>query len=124
MAARIRVKRVYDPPTPRDGRRVLVDRLWPRGISRTSARIDAWMKEIAPSNDLRTWFHHEPDKPGKWTEFARRYRAELTEKGVLLEDLRAVSRKGAVTLLFASRNEEHNNATVLRDLLEKKGKGT
>lgn len=100
-----------------DGKRILIDRLWPRGVSKSTARIDVWLKDIAPSNQLRTWFNHDPDK---WTEFAKRYRRELLEKANVLQDLRAEAGKGVITLLFAAKDEEHNNAVVLRDLLTRK----
>lgn len=116
MADRIAIKRVYDPPSARDGRRILVDRLWPRGISKQSAQIDLWLKEIAPSSELRTWFAHDTDK---WKEFARRYRAELKGKADLLQKLRDEAGRGMVTLLFGAKDSEHNNAVVLRDLLVK-----
>ena len=114
MAKGIKIKRVYAPPSPGDGKRILIDRLWPRGVSKNSARIDVWLKDIAPSNRLRTWFNHDPDK---WTEFAGRYRRELREKANVLQELRAEAGRGAITLLFAAKDEEHNNAVVLRDLL-------
>jgi uncharacterized protein YeaO (DUF488 family) len=117
MAKIIKIKRVYAPPSPVDGKRILIDRLWPRGVSKSTARIDVWLKDIAPSNQLRTWFNHDPDK---WTEFAKRYRRELLEKANVLQDLRAEAGKGVITLLFAAKDEEHNNAVVLRDLLTRK----
>jgi uncharacterized protein YeaO (DUF488 family) len=114
MAPRVKIKRVYDPPSTKDGKRILVDRLWPRGISRKQARIDVWMKDIAPNSDLRKWFGHDPDK---WMEFARRYRAELKGKKDLLEELRSEAGRGMVTLLFGAKDEERNNAVVLRNML-------
>lgn len=113
-ADRIRIKRIYDAPGPSDGRRILVDRLWPRGVSKDRAQLDLWCKEIAPSDALRHWFHADP---GDWEEFERRYRAELATKPELLRELASLAEAGVVTLLFASRNEEQNNATVLRDQL-------
>lgn len=112
----VRIKRVYDPPAADDGRRVLVDRLWPRGVAKDTAHIDEWLREIAPSNDLRKWFGHEP---ARWEEFRRRYREELQGEKALLEDLRGEARQGTLTLLFAAKDEEHNNAVVLKELLEK-----
>ncbi|WP_298438815.1 DUF488 family protein [Geobacter sp.] len=109
------IKRIYDPPAPEDGTRVLVDRLWPRGIAKDEARIDEWLKEIAPSDELRKWFGHDP---ARWEEFRERYRRELEAKGEPLERLRALAGKGTVTLLFAARDEEHNNAVVLKEILD------
>lgn len=110
----IRIKRIYEPPAPADGRRVLVDRLWPRGVSKEEAMVGEWLKEIAPSDELRTWFGHDP---AKWAEFRTRYREELKSHGELIDRLRAEARKGTVTLLFAAQDEEHNNAVVLKELL-------
>lgn len=111
----IRIKRVYDPPAADDGWRVLVDRLWPRGVVKDAAQIDEWLKVIAPSDELRKWFSHDP---AKWEEFRCRYREELQREKALLERLSRKARQGTVTLLFAARDEEHNNAVVLRELLE------
>ncbi len=111
---RIRIKRVYRAARVSDGKRVLVDRLWPRGVAKDRARLDAWAKELAPSDDLRRWYHAEPDR---WEEFVTRYRAELAAKPELVRDLAALAADGAVTLLFGSKEEERNNATVLRDCL-------
>ena len=110
----IKIKRIYDPPVPEDGRRVLVDRLWPRGLTKDEARIDEWLKEIAPSGDLRKWFGHDP---ARWEEFRKRYKEELNRHGVFLERLRLEGNKGTVTLLFAAKDAEHNNAVVLKELL-------
>lgn len=110
----IRVKRIYDPPAPEDGRRVLVDRLWPRGVAREEARIDEWLKEIAPSDGLRKWFGHDP---ARWGEFRQRYLEELQGHRDILERLRAEAKKGSVSLLYAAKDAEHNNAVVLRKLL-------
>lgn len=110
----LRIKRIYDPPAPEDGTRVLVDRLWPRGIAKDKARIDEWRKEIAPSDELRRWFDHDPTK---WEEFQERYRQELAAKAEIMDHLRALAWKGTVTLLFAAKDEEHNNAVVLEGLL-------
>jgi uncharacterized protein YeaO (DUF488 family) len=111
----IKLKRIYDPPAPDDGRRVLVDRLWPRGIAKDAARLDDWLKGIAPSDELRKWFGHDP---AKWEEFRERYRVELGSHGDLLAELRAAAKKGTVTLLFAAKDEEHNNAVVLKELVD------
>jgi uncharacterized protein YeaO (DUF488 family) len=110
------IKRVYDEPEPGDGTRVLVDRLWPRGLSKERAHVDLWLKEIAPSNELRTWFGHDPEK---FAEFRRRYEAELaSESGqAALTKLHDLAKHGHVTLVFAAHDTEHANAVVLRDLL-------
>lgn len=110
----VRVKRVHDPAEAADGTRVLVDRIWPRGVKKADARVDLWLKDAAPSSGLRRWFAHDPDK---WPEFRRRYRAELAERPDALDDLAARARTGRVTLLFAARDREHNNAVALRELL-------
>lgn len=111
----MKIKRVYDPAEETDGCRILVDRLWPRGISREKAQIDFWLKSVAPSNELRKWFGHDVQR---FPEFAERFRAELAESGAL-EELRTLLREHpAATLLFAARDEEHNNAVVLQSLLE------
>jgi uncharacterized protein YeaO (DUF488 family) len=109
------VKRIYDPADPADGKRILVDRLWPRGVSREKAQVDDWLKDLAPSDELRRWFGHDP---ARWPEFQARYRAELSSQGPRLDELRALAARGRVTLLYAARDSEHNNAAVLRDLLE------
>jgi len=110
----IRLKRVYAPPAPDDGVRVLVDRLWPRGLSKSEAAVDHWLKELAPSAELRRWFGHDP---ARWDEFRRRYQAELAQATDLLDELRALARGRRVTLLFSAKDEAHNNAVVLRDVL-------
>jgi len=114
------IKRVYDRPEEEDGFRVLVDRLWPRGISKQKARIDIWIKEIAPSSQLRKWFAHDPEK---WDEFRDRYFKELGLKGDLVESVKSYARRGKITLLFSATDEEHNNAAALRDLLDSPPKG-
>jgi uncharacterized protein YeaO (DUF488 family) len=114
----VTLKRVYETPAAGDGARVLVDRLWPRGLTKEKARIDAWLRDLAPSDELRRWFHA---RPGQWLQFRRRYLLELEEpeKARALEELyELANRRASLTLLFASRNEEHNNATVLKELLE------
>ena len=113
----IQVKRVYDPPSADDGLRVLVDRLWPRGLSKASLKLDEWMKEIAPSNELRQWFGHDESK---WEEFQKRYFKELDNHSDLIEQLLQKSHTGKLTLLFAAKDEEHNNAVALKKYLEKK----
>jgi uncharacterized protein YeaO (DUF488 family) len=108
-----RIKRIYEPRTPDDGVRVLVDRLWPRGISKARAGLDLWLKDAAPSAALRDWFGHRPER---WAEFQRRYREELRDSAAL-EQLREISRTQRVTLLYAARDEEHNEAAALADFL-------
>lgn len=110
-----KIKRVYDPPSRSDGRRVLVDRIWPRGLKRTDARLAAWMKELGPSTELRTWFGHDPDK---WKEFRERFFRELDNRPEELDRLAAMVRKGTVTLVYGSREERFNNAAALKEYLE------
>jgi len=112
----VRIKRAYLPPAPGDGVRVLVDRLWPRGVSKSDAAIDSWMKDLAPSTELRRWFGHDPSR---WDEFRRRYKAELSGKSDLLDELRGLARSGPLTLVFGARDELHNQAIVLKDLLSR-----
>jgi len=113
-ASHVRLKRVYEPATPDDGVRVLVDRLWPRGLRKADAAIDRWMKDIAPSTQLRQWFGHDPER---WSEFRRRYTRELQQQAVAVEELRELARSCPVTLVFAAHDEAHNDAIVLRDTL-------
>ena len=113
-AGTIRIKRAYDPPVPADGTRILVDRLWPRGVSKETLAIERWIKEIGPSDALRRWFGHDPER---WDEFRRRYAAELAKQGELLAALRGLAQRGKLTLVYAARNDAHNNAVVLRDVL-------
>ena len=113
----IRVKRVYEPASPQDGARFLVDRLWPRGIKKEAVAAGAWLKEVAPSNELRHWYGHEPDK---WEEFQRRYAAELESLPESWQPLLAAARQGPVTLLFSARNTDLNNAVALKVFLEKR----
>jgi uncharacterized protein YeaO (DUF488 family) len=110
----VRVKRVYEPAARDDGVRVLVDRVWPRGISKSKARIDTWMKDVAPSTALRKWFGHDPER---WIEFRRRYRAELAEHPERVRELRGFARRGTLTLVYSARDERHNQAIVLRERL-------
>ena len=112
--AHIRLKRAYEAADAGDGTRVLVDRLWPRGVSKQEVALEEWMKDIAPSTELRQWFGHEPSR---WAEFQHRYKAELRGHGADLERLRAIAAKGALTLVYAARDEAHNDAVVLRDVL-------
>jgi uncharacterized protein YeaO (DUF488 family) len=111
----IAVKRVYDPPARSDGFRVLVDRLWPRGLSKRKARVDLWLRDLAPSNALRKWFGHDPEK---WPEFARRYKTELQKNKEALAELRKARREHAqITLLYGAKDVEHNNAIALLKFL-------
>ena len=110
----LRLKRAYEPASSSDGHRILVDRLWPRGLSKRRAAIDEWMKEIAPSAELRRWFGHDPDR---WPEFQRRYKRELRERGDLLRKITTLASRGRVTLVFGARDEVHNDAVVLEALV-------
>jgi uncharacterized protein YeaO (DUF488 family) len=110
-----RIKRIYEPASGTDGKRILVDRLWPRGISKGRAAVDEWIREIAPSSDLRKWFAHDPSK---WDEFKKKYRKELLKNMDLVTRLKAETRKGPVTLLYAAKDPEHNNAVVLKEFLD------
>ncbi len=110
----VRLKRAYESPARADGTRILIDRLWPRGVSKADAALDEWMKEIAPSAELRKWFGHDP---AKWPEFQRRYTRELRQHGDEIERLRELARQGPLTLVFAARDQEHNDAVVLREIL-------
>ncbi len=116
----IRLKRAYDPVEEEDGARFLVDRLWPRGIRKGDLEIEAWLKDVAPSDDLRRWFGHKPEK---WDEFKARYFSELDEGGGSLRPIREAADRGTVTLVYAARDREHNNAVALREYLETKGQG-
>jgi len=111
----IKLKRVYETPIKADGFRILVDRLWPRGIAKEKARVDLWLKDIAPSTELRTWFGHDP---AKWKDFQKRYKKELMQNNTVLENLRRIIKEqNKVTLVFAASDENHNNAVVLRTFL-------
>jgi len=112
----LRLKRVYDPAEPGDGCRVLVDRLWPRGLSKEKARVDYWLKELAPSDELRRWFGHDPER---WAEFRERYQGELAANAAGLDELRQLAAREPVTLLYAARDDQHNNAVVLLELLKR-----
>ncbi|HSC31114.1 MAG TPA: DUF488 family protein [Gemmatimonadaceae bacterium] len=116
-------KRIYEPVGERDGYRVLIDRLWPRGVSKTAAQLDEWAKAIAPSNELRHWYGHDP---AKWEEFQRRYRQELdnAEAQAVLEALAKRARRGRVTLLYSTKSSEISNAQALAHILEHVGKRT
>ena len=110
----IKLKRAYDPVSNTDGTRFLVERLWPRGIKKTDLRIDAWLKDVAPSAELRQWFSHDPKK---WTEFQKRYFAELDRHPEACEPIRSAARHGRVTLIYSSHDTEHNNAVALHEYL-------
>jgi len=113
-ASNVSLKRAYEPPEKSDGTRILVDRLWPRGVSKEEAALDQWIKEIAPSAELRTWFGHDPER---WDEFRRRYRAELARHSETLKDLRRRARQGRITLVYSAKDEIHNDAVVLRNVI-------
>lgn len=115
----IRLKRIYAEPARSDGYRVLVDRIWPRGVSKDDAEVDLWLKEIAPSNELRNWFAHDPEK---WDEFKRRYFRELDAHPEECEQLTHKANEGTVTLLFAAKDEQFNNAAALKEYLEYNGR--
>jgi uncharacterized protein YeaO (DUF488 family) len=110
----VQIKRAYEPPSSHDGTRILVDRLWPRGLKKSDADIAQWMKEIAPSTELRKWFGHDP---ARWEEFRSRYKAELRAKRDLLAELRDLAKKKTLTLVYSAHDEAHNQAVVLRDAL-------
>ena len=113
----LRLKRAYEPAEPGDGVRLLVDRLWPRGVSKAKAALDDWLKDIAPSAELRQWFGHDPRR---WVEFQRRYRSELRQHAEELERIRALAKTKTVTLIYSAHDEEHNDAVVLKDVLLQK----
>lgn len=113
---RIRLKRIYDEPAQEDGFRVLVDRVWPRGVSKKAAAIDFWAQDLAPSTELRKWFNHDLKK---WDDFRKRYREELDSHAAELGELIVLSGRSPITLLFAARDTEHNQAVVLKEALEK-----
>jgi len=112
----IKSKRAYERSEPSDGTRILVDRVWPRGIKKVDAAINLWLKDIAPSAELRRWFGHRPER---WAEFRRRYLAELQERPELVEQIRKAAHDGSVTLIYAARDEAHNNAIVLKELVSR-----
>lgn len=115
----VQIKRAYEDASDQDGKRILVDRLWPRGVSKDRAQLDEWAKELAPSTELRKWFDHDP---AKWDEFQRRYREELRAQRKELDEIAEEAEKGRVTLVYGARDEEHNEAAVLRDLIAKSPK--
>ena len=115
-ASHVRIKRAYEPPAPDDGTRILIDRLWPRGVKKENLPLAQWAKELAPSTALRKWFGHDV---ARWEEFQQRYAEELKSHGELLDALRTLARKGTLTLVYAAHDEVHNNAVVVREILLK-----
>ncbi len=111
----IKLKRVYEEPASDDGFRVLVERLWPRGVTKEAARLDLWLKDVAPSPELRKWYSHDV---GKWNEFQKRYRAELAKQHDTLQPIKEKQKEGTVTFVYAARDDEHNSALVLRQFIE------
>ncbi len=111
---RLHIKRIYEPATEGDGKRILVDRLWPRGVNKNDAHVDFWLKDIAPSTDLRRWFGHDPNK---WDEFRQRYRDELKNNAMAVDTLNELIGKSVATLLYGAKDSEHNNAVVLMDFI-------
>ena len=111
----IKIKRVYDKPSKDDGKRILIDRLWPRGIKKEDPHIDEWLKEVGPSNELRKWFNHDPDR---WAEFKKRFFMELQRNQDVIDDIISFARKGTATLLFGSKEERFNNAVALKEYIE------
>jgi uncharacterized protein YeaO (DUF488 family) len=120
VASAIRTKRIYDLPDGDDGYRVLIDHVWPRGVSKEKAKLDEWAKELAPSGELRKWFGHDP---ARFKKFRDRYRRELSAQGERLEQLRRLARDGPVTILYAARDRDHNNAVVVGELLRDRRSG-
>lgn len=114
MPPDVRTKRIYDPAEAGDGHRVLIDHVWPRGVSKERAALDEWAKELAPRDQLRKWFDHRPER---FDEFRSRYRAELEQQAGRLDELRGIARSGRLTILYAARDRDHNNAIVLAELL-------
>jgi len=112
----IKLKRAYEKPARDDGERILVERLWPRGLTKLQAKVDLWLKEVAPSTELRKWFGHDPDR---WDEFRRRYQKELKGKDDLIKLLKRKAKAGTITLIYAARDEERNGALVLKQFLQK-----
>ncbi len=116
----ILVKRIYEPAAKSDGFRVLVDRLWPRGIAKESTKLDLWLPDLGPSTELRRWFNHDP---ARWDEFRRRYQAELLEKTVLLATITEQAKTGPVTLVYSAKDEQYNQAVALQDFLLRRNEG-
>jgi uncharacterized protein YeaO (DUF488 family) len=117
QATNVRLKRAYEPPAADDGTRILIDRLWPRGITKERAAIDQWLKDISPSTELRKWFGHDP---ARWDEFRRRYAQEVHKNSDFLDQLRSLARQGAITLVYSADDEKHNDAVELRELILKR----
>jgi uncharacterized protein YeaO (DUF488 family) len=117
----LKLKRAYESPETGDGKRILIDRLWPRGISKTTAHLDAWIKELAPSNELRKWFGHDDDR---WEVFQKRYIQELSspDKETILDDIADMQKRETVTLVYGAKNPEHNNGVILKQLIEERMK--
>ncbi len=113
-ARNVRLKRIYEPASEEDGKRILVDRLWPRGMTKARARLDRWIREVTPSDELRTWFDHDSKR---WETFRQRYRAELAGQSDTLSELRQQAREGPITLLYAAKDQAHTHAMVLRNVL-------
>jgi uncharacterized protein YeaO (DUF488 family) len=111
----VKLKRAYDEPSRNDGYRILVDRVWPRGVSKDEAKIDEWLKDIAPTKDLRKWFNHDPEK---WPEFKKRYFRHLEERSEAVDEVKQRAAEKTVTLVYAAKDEEHNNAVALKEYLE------
>ena len=112
----VKIKRIYDPVSSDDGKRILIDRLWPRGVKKEEAKIDEWLRDVAPSDELRKWFSHDPSK---YQEFKKRYVKELEKKSELVEKVKKEAKKETVTLLFSAKDTEHNNATALKEILSR-----
>lgn len=112
----MKIKRVYEKPEKEDGVRILIDRLWPRGLTKEKAKVDLWLKDIAPSTALRKWFGHDP---AKWEEFKKKYLAELKDKKELVKEIKSKGKEGPVTLVYGAKDEKHNDAVVLQELLAK-----
>ena len=111
----LKIKRAYDPPSQEDGKRILIDRLWPRGLKKEEVQVDEWLKDLAPSTELRKWFGHDP---AKWSEFKKRYRKELSGRPEVINRIKAEARKGTVTLVFSAKDAEHSNAAFLKDFFQ------
>jgi uncharacterized protein YeaO (DUF488 family) len=116
----VKVKRIYDPVTADDGKRIYVDRLWPRGIRKSDAVFDEWLKEASPSSTLRKWFGHDPER---WSEFKERYTRELKDKGEIMAQLREAAQEETITLLFSAKDRSHNNAVVMKEVLDEETTG-
>ena len=114
---RVQIKRIYEPPETSDGFRVLVDRIWPRGMKKETAAIDVWMKEVAPSTDLRKWFNHEPEK---WAAFSKAYKGELKKSTMITELMQYIKKHKTITLLYSAKDEQHNQAVVLQQFINER----